>query len=512
MSSQTAVRGVNELRRGFVDACTLHSSATALVDGAGSLTYRELRREVAQVAAAIAGVSATGAVGVHLPRCRRHVISVIAAACDGRTYVPLPPDYPDERLAHFLTTAGVDVVVTDRDGLARAKRVFGGTSVVCLDDALPAAAASDLAPPGGSSAIAYVMFTSGSTGTPKGVAVPHRAVANLVEAGRTFARLDQRPVVAHLSNPAFDVSTFEIWGPLLTGGTVAVIENPNPLTWGPLLLGVAADRATVMLMTTSIFNQIARIKPKSLHGIGTILFGGEVAAADIIRSFVKSGFDGTLMNMYGPTEATTISTGWEVGDDWVRGDFDVVPVGVAIAGAVVGLRDEHGSAVEGTSVGEVVIGGVGVADGYVGDHALTAERFTSDPAGMIDGTIYWTGDLGRWHDAGQRSLVIVGRSDRQTKIRGFRVEPGEIEATLRNHRSVLEAAVVAVGEGASQRLAALVVVCDGTPTTEAEIAHAVGRRLPSSMIPKQIKLVDRLPLTHNGKTDYAKIEELFTRG
>jgi non-ribosomal peptide synthetase component F len=340
------------------------------------------------------------------------------------------------------------------------------------------------------------------------VAVSQAALLNLVEAGRAFADLDQRPVVSHVANPAFDVSMFEIWCPLLTGGTVAIVENPNPIMWGPWLLRIADGRPTVMTLTTSIFHQIARTTPKALHGITTILFGGEMAAADIIRSLVESGFAGTLKNMYGPTEATT-ATAWEVTDEWLRSRVDTVPVGPPVHGAVVGLRDENGSAVGGDGVGELVIGGAGLADGYVGDDALTAQRFTDDPAGLVGGTVYWTGDLARWCENGT-SVMIVGRADRQLKVRGFRIEPGEVEAALRAYSSVLEAAVVAVGEGANRFLAALVVLRgDHDETTADGLASALRRRLPSYMVPKQIKPVTELPRTNSRKIDLAEVRRIL---
>jgi amino acid adenylation domain-containing protein len=369
--------------------------------------------------------------------------------------------------------------------------------VIVLDGADGVDAGADLELACASEDPAYVIYTSGSTGEPKGVVVPQRAVLRLV-CDTDYVQLAAGDVIAHLSNPAFDATTFEIWGALLNGACLAVI--PREAVLAPTELAAALDRhgVTTLFLTTALFNLVARDAPQAFTG-RTVLFGGEAVDPRRVAAALSDGHPGRLLHVYGPTEATTFATWHEVRA--VDPDAPSVPIGRPIANTEVYVLDRNGEPVPCGIPGEIHIGGPGLATGYLGRGDLTAERFVGHPFAREPGArLYRTGDRARYRSDG--AIEFLGRIDRQVKIRGYRVEPGELEVALRALPQVRDAVVVVHGDTAeTRRLSAYVVQAPGRTPTPAELWSDLRGTLPEYMLPAGIVLLDAMPLTPNGKLD-----------
>jgi amino acid adenylation domain-containing protein len=455
------------------------------------------------------GVFGSG-VGVFLGGDAGFVSAVKGVCRAGGYYVPLDPDYPSERLGFMVGDAGLRAIVTDAAGRARLAGLglCGDIPVIVLgadgtveDDAAgrcwPRAALPDAGSMTGDHP-AYLCYTSGSTGQPKGVLVPVRAVERLVR-GSVYAQLGPECRVAHLSSPSFDAATFEIWGAHLTGAALVVV--PREVVSDPKALtgALRAGRVDVAFLTTAVFNRVAREAPEGLRGMRQVLFGGEACDPTAVARVRAAAPDVLLTNVYGPTEATTFSTFWPVPVDWTPGD--AVPIGGPIQDTVVHVLDSMMRPVPRGARGELWIGGPGVALGYLGRAGLSAERFRPDPFSEVPGArLYRTGDLVRWRDDGM--LAFLDRADGQFKLRGHRIEPGEVEAALRAHPQVRDAAVDL--RGAGTEAAELVAWVVGSASRGALRAH-LAERLPAVMRPGAIVQVAELALTVNGKLDRAAL-------
>ncbi|HEX2093501.1 MAG TPA: non-ribosomal peptide synthetase, partial [Longimicrobiaceae bacterium] len=346
-------------------------------------------------------------------------------------------------------------------------------------------------------AVAYLMYTSGSTGAPKGVMVPHRAITQLVLSnGYADLRADDR--VALASNPAFDAATMEVWGPLLNGGRVVVVGASvllDPQAMRALLEG---QGVTMLLATPVLFNQYAQAIPEALAGVRYLLTGGDRADPAAHRRVLHEGGRVALYNCYGPTETTTFSIAHPVEsvDEGARG----VPIGRPKANTRVYVLDVRLRPAPVGVVGEMYVGGAGVAHGYWNRPELTAERFVPDPFGREPGgRLYRTGDLARWRDDGR--LEFAGRNDFQVKLRGFRVELGEIEARLAGHVAVREAVVVAREDVPGDRQLVAYYVGAGEAVEAEVLREHLSGSLPEYMVPAAYVALDALPLTPTGKVD-----------
>jgi amino acid adenylation domain-containing protein len=486
-------------------AATPDAPALAVLDRDGrpvSVSYRELATRAAALAGRLAraGVGPGTAVGVLLPRGVPHITAHVATLRLGATVVPLDVAAPAARLAQVITAAGVRVVVT-------------GAAHLPAGTALPAAVLhadhpepgdpppSPLLPPSPAAA-AYVFLTSGSTGGPKPIALTHRGVLRLFF-GTRYVRFEAGLRFGHATNPVFDPSLFELWGPLLRGGTVCVIPPdvlPHPAALEHHLRALSVD---TLFLTTALFNEVAAGRPGTFDGLHTLMFGGEAAHAGAVRALLARRSTGAgparLLNLYGPAETTTLATSHLI-TGLPDGEASV-PIGRGEANTPVYLLDDRLEPVPVGVVGELYIGGPGVALGYLGRPARTAERFLPDPFGPAGARMYRTGDLMRWRADG--TLHFVGRTDDQVKIRGFRIEPGEIRTALRADPAVADAAVLPVGPPGDQRLVAYVVL-SGPDGTDA-VARRLGGLLPAHLIPDMWVALDALPLATTGKLDRAAL-------
>ncbi|HYW07623.1 MAG TPA: amino acid adenylation domain-containing protein, partial [Longimicrobium sp.] len=481
--------------------------ALALSWEGGSLSYAELNRRANHLARHLRarGVGPETCVALSLERGPELVIALLAILKAGGAYLPLDPTLPGERLAFMLEDACARVVLTRSTLLARLPRHKLPTVLLDAEaEAIAAADDGDLEGDGDPLGLAYVMYTSGSTGRPKGVAVPHRGVVRLVR-GNPFARFGPGEVFLQLAPVSFDASTFEIWGALLTGARLAI--HP-PSTPAPDELGafVRAHGVTTAWLTAALFHQMVDASPGALRGVTQLLAGGDVLSPGHARRALEALPGCAVINGYGPTECTTFAATHPLHSLAEVAEGRPIPLGRPIAHTTVhvvaGGMDEAAAGEE----GEILIGGDGVARGYLGRPALTAEKFIPDPfSGEPGARLYRSGDRGRWRDDG--GLEFAGRLDRQVKIRGFRLEPGEVEAALLAHPEVREVAVAARADaGGDRRLVAWVATSEPTPGAAALRAY-LRARLPEYMVPSAFVFLPGFPLLPSGKVDRGSLPE-----
>ena len=485
----------------FADQAADTPDAIALVDGETRLTYRELEERANRLARHLAalGVAPDARVAVLLERSAELVVALLAILKAGGAYVPLDPGFPAERLRLMLDDADARILVT-RSELVDRLPAEHGAALVRLDANAEEVAARPADDPGievDPHGLAYVVYTSGSTGTPKGVAVPHRAVVRLVR-DTDYAQLTAEDRVAQASTATFDAATFEIWGALLNGAAVVVLPRDLILSPEQLVAALRRERISALFLTTALFHQVARQVPDGFRSLRHLLFGGEAIDPAAVRAVQREGPPERLLHVYGPTESTTYAT-WHLVEG-VDDDAATVPIGRAIANTAAYVLDAAGAPAPIGVPGELYLGGDGVARGYLGRAALTAERFVPDVFSAEPGArLYRTGDRVRWLAGG--ALEFVGRTDQQVKVRGFRIEPGEVEAALMAHGGVRDCVVVVREEGGEKRLAAYVVPADGAAPSAGELREHLRARLPEYMVPAAFVLLDALPLNANGKVD-----------
>ncbi len=482
--------------------------APAISFDAAGLSYGELNARANQLAHRLRelGAGAETLVALFLEPSIEMIVSILGVLKAGAAYVPLDPEYPSDRIAFVLEDTAAPLVVTQRALLDRLPP--SAATDVCLDRdatvlaALPTANPEPLATPEN---LAYVIYTSGSTGRPKGVLVEHRNVARLFTATDEWYGFGPSDVWVLLHSYAFDFSVWEIWGALAYGGRLVL--SPLWTTRSPQALAelVAAEGVTVLNATPSLFVTVQEdlLEVAARLALRFVIFGGEALAPAALRPWYERLGEAapTLVNMYGITETTVHVTYRPLSvADCAR---ESSPIGVPIPDLSLHLLDPSGAPVPLGVAGELFVGGAGVARGYLNRPELTAERFIENPFGP--GRLYRTGDVARRLPDGE--LDFRGRIDDQVKIRGFRIELGEIQAAIREVGGVADTAVLAVeASPGDTRLVAYLVAEGAAAAAGAEalrgavLAH-LEDRLPAYMLPASIMVIDRLPLTRNGKTD-----------
>ncbi|MBB5159488.1 non-ribosomal peptide synthetase [Saccharopolyspora phatthalungensis] len=457
------------------------------------LSYAELDERANRMARFLRaeGVGTEQVVAVLMDRSVELVVAFLAIVKSGAAYLPLAADDPISRTRQVLaeTDASILLVGTGQSGHALVREAAGGPRTAVVDDQLFARFSADnLRIEVHPDNAAYVMYTSGSTGRPKGVIVSHRAIAELAFDGR-WTRPEQ--VLMH-SPHTFDASTFEMWVPLLRGGSV-VIAAQRSLDPAALRRAVTEDGVTCAWLTAGLFRVFAEESPESFRGLRQVWTGGDVVAPHAVAAVLENCPDVVIANGYGPTETTTFATSHTVTRPFEPRQG--VPIGLALDNTRCYVLGPGLQRLPRGAVGELYIAGTGLARGYFGRPDLTAERFVADPYGPPASRMYRTGDLVRADPDGR--LRFVGRADDQVKIRGFRIETGEIEAVLAACPGVAQAAVAVREDVPGDKRLIGYVVAPTLPDLRAFAAE----RLPRYMVPDAFVLVDALPLTANGKLD-----------
>jgi aspartate racemase len=475
--------------------------AVALVCGAEQLTYAALNARANQLAHVLRahGVCRHSVVGLCLDRGIEAVVGMLAILKAGGTYVPLEPTYPAERLAFLVADTGLEVVLTQTQ--VAASLPAAGLTVLCLDTATAelAQAPVTMPPAMGSTAddLAYIMYTSGSTGIPKGVSIPHRGVVRLVQ-NPTYVTLDATETLLQFAPLSFDASTFEIWGSLLNGARLVILPPPLPSL---AALGQIIETAgiTTLWLPAGLFRELVEHELERLRGVRQLLTGGDVVPVAQAQRVLDTLPDCTLINGYGPTENTTFTCCHRMAPGTQLGS--TVPLGQPIGQTQVYVLDRHRQLVPVGILGELYVGGDGLARDYYRRPELTEERFVPHPFDPTPGArLYRTGDWVRWRPDG--TLEFLGRLDEQVKIRGFRIELGELETVLGQHPGVREAVVVAREDTpGDKRLIAYYVGAQAPAPTSSGLRQFIQAKVPDYMVPAAFIELTALPLTANGKVD-----------
>ncbi|MCL2534052.1 MAG: amino acid adenylation domain-containing protein, partial [Nocardiaceae bacterium] len=479
-------------------AADVDPDAVALVSGEETVTYRDLDQRSSRLARTLIarGAGPEDVVALALTRSIDSVVAVWAVAKTGAAFVPVDPTYPADRVAHMVSDSRAVLGVTLA---AHASGLPAALPWVVLDEQRTAAeiASASAAPVSDSDRVrplrvtdpAYVIYTSGSTGVPKGVVVTHTGLAAFAaeQVERYGVEADSRTL--HFASPSFDASILELLMAFGAGATMVIAPTS---IYGGHELGnlLRTQRVTHAFVTPAA---LASVDPAGLDALGVVVVGGEACPADLVARWSPGR---KMFNAYGPTEATVASN---ISDALVPGES--VTIGRAIRGATAYVLDSRLRPVPAGVPGELYLAGAGVARGYLGRPALTAERFVADPFGAPGSRLYRTGDVVR--ASADRVIEYVGRADDQVKLRGFRIELGEIEAALAAHDAVAQVAVLVVRE----QLVAYVVAADGRSIDPAELKEFAGRSLTSYMVPAAVLVLDRLPLTGSGKLDRKALPE-----
>ncbi|HEU0301079.1 MAG TPA: amino acid adenylation domain-containing protein, partial [Longimicrobium sp.] len=476
--------------------------AAAVAFEGQTLTYGELNRRANRLAHFLVerGVGPDVRVGLCVERSPEMVVGLLAVLKAGGAYVPLDPSYPADRLAFMLTDSEPAVLLTQA---SLAERFAGaGPSVVALDAGASSWAhhpETDPEPDGLTpDHLAYVIYTSGSTGRPKGVMNLHRGLVNRLVWGQQAWGLGAYEAVLQNTSLSFDGLVREIFWPLMVGARVVLARPEGQRDPACLLETIARERITTLNLVPSLLQLLVEAPDvEGCRGLTRVLCGGEALSSALLGRLRERLPQVELHNLYGPSEAATAAVALRCTADGARAG---VPIGAPVGNTRLYVLDGAGEPVPVGVVGELYIGGAGVARGYQNRPELTAERFVADPFGGEPGArLYRTGDLVRWLADGR--LEFVGRNDAQVKVRGFRVELGEIEARLLDHAAVREAVVVAREDASGdRRLVAYCVGADGAVEVEALRAH-LSERLPEYMVPAAYVRLQALPLTPNGKLD-----------
>ncbi|MGK5639529.1 amino acid adenylation domain-containing protein [Streptomyces sp. URMC 126] len=487
----------------FTAQAAARPDALAAVHGERSLTYGRLDARSDALAARLRshGVRPGELVGVCGGRSPEALVALLGILKAGCAYVPLDEDLPPARLRAMAEDAGLRAAVT----LPGSERPVRGlrVSIALDDDGTDAAPDGPAAPAGTASRVptaadaAYVAFTSGTTGRPKPVAIPHRGVVRLVLSDPELPPPGPDDRVLHAYGLSSDASTIEIWSALLTGACLVIADRAELLSPTALEELLRTRRVTVAYLTTSVFHLLARTRPEALSGLRFVSAGGEAMDPRLADAVLTACPGTTVVNFYGPTENSVVSTAHVLGP--LPEDAEQVPLGRPFGASTCHVLRADGTPAAPGEEGELYVGGDGLALGYLGDAALTAERFVTLPAVEPDGPLYRTGDRAVRTPDGL--LEYRGRLDRQVKVRGARVELDEVEARLRAHPAVGEA-VVEAEEGA---LTAYVTPADhGRPLPVPELRAYCAQWLPPQAVPALIPM-DRLPVTSGGKVDRARL-------
>ena len=486
----------------FEEQTRVAPGAVALIFAGQQITYEELNHKANQLAHYLRqyGAGPDVMVGLCVEPSLEMAIGLLGILKSGAAYVPLDSGYPKERLAFMLNEAGIRLLVMQQKMVDKLPSL-SAVKTLCIDaeawqENIAQHPACNLKTKAFAENLVYGMFTSGSSGKPKCVGITHRGVIRLVR-NTDYIQINATDRVAQVSNLCFDALTFEVWGALLNGAALVGIERDIALNPRQLAQAIRIHGINVMLVATALFNQIAHEMPEAFRSLRCLLFGGEAVDVRAVREVLAAGAPLHMVNAYGPTENTTI-TSWYL----VNGLSDsaaTVPIGVPISNTTMYVLDRDLQLVPEGAVGELYAGGDGLARGYLGRPDLTAERFIPDPFSATGGErLYCTGDLVKCSPDGLAEFVA--RNDQQVKFRGFRIELAEIQAVLRECADVREA-IVMLREAHSGEKRLVAYVTGANEIRSSQLRVHLAERLPEYMVPSDFVWMEKFPLTPNGKVD-----------
>jgi amino acid adenylation domain-containing protein len=470
------------------------------------LTYRQVNERANQIAHQLRklGVGPEVMVGTLLERSLDLVIGLLGILKAGGTFVPLDPGYPMERLEFMAADIAAPVVLVQDSVVQRLSNPMWlrGKTLSLEQDHADFAQESVENPTNQTTAenLAYVMYTSGSTGQPKGVMVSHRAVVRLVK-NTNYIDLNEQEVFLQFSPISFDASTLEIWGALLNGGCLAMMP-PEKQSLSDLGTAICQYGVTTLWLTAGLFNVMVEQRVEDLRPLRQLVAGGDALSPSHVRKALENLPGCRLINGYGPTEGTTFTCCHTISAEDAEGSS--IPIGRPVANTQVYLLDSENQLVPPGEIGELCIGGDGLARGYLNQPELTAAKFVRHPfRDEPEARIYKTGDLARYRPDG--TIEFLGRSDDQVKISGYRIELGEIETVLMQHPSVRSTVVVARQDVPGEKKLTAYVVAGEHGCSFAELRVYLQQKLPAYMLPSAFVLMDALPLSPNGKVDRASL-------
>lgn len=467
------------------------------------LTYRELNEQANQLAHYLRslGVKAGVMVGICVERSLEMVVAILGVLKAGGAYVPIDPNYPSERLSFILKDTQTPILLTLSNLLPKLPAL--STNLVCLDsqwDTISQHSQENLVCDTNIDDLIYVIYTSGSTGKPKGVMVPHRGIVNQLHWRQSTFGLTAKDKVLQNISFSFDPSVWQIFWPLCFGGQLVLPRVGGHQDSAYLVKLIAEQQITITAFVPSMLRVILEEKGiEACSHLRHISCGGEALTMELIEQFfARLGLDGVLHNVYGPTEASIDATFWKCQRNV---STSVAPIGKPILNASVYILDENLQPTLPAEAGELYIGGVGLANGYLNRPELTSEKFIINPFGADSKErLYKTGDLARYLPDG--NIEFLGRIDHQVKIRGFRIELGEIETTLLQLPNIRETVVIARHEeGREKHLVAYIVLEKGQTITKSEIRNYLTSKLAEYMVPSSFVILEALPLNANGKVD-----------
>ncbi len=482
----------------FEDVAAKTPDKVALVQGTQLLSFSRLNQRANRLARDFmkAGVEPGHRIGLVFQRSVDVIVGMLAALKAGAAFVPIDPAYPKPRIDFILNDCGIRVVFTASDLVDRLPK--GSCSVFKAEDyrgdEVPAPNLNVQVSP---DAAAYVIFTSGSTGIPKGVEVPHRGIVRLVF-GQNYARFGPEQLTLQLCSLSFDVSQFEIWAALLHGAT-CVIFSGQQIDAENIGKDIRDHGIVSMWLTTSLFNTVVEESPAVLAPLKQLLIGGEALSVPHIQKALEALPNTQLINGYGPTENSVFSNCYYILRDLPK-NLRSIPIGPPIANTSAFILDRHLQPVPIGVPGELCVGGDGLAIGYLNRPELNSVAFIQNPIpGATDKRLYKTGDLCRWLPDG--TVEYLGRGDGQVKVRGFRVELGEVETAIKQHSYIKHVVATIWGEGSDRRLIAYVVTNEADSIRATELKEFLRKTLPEYMVPSQFVFLPRLPLLDSGKVN-----------
>ena len=489
----------------FTEQVQSRGEEVAVICDQEKISYIELDRRSNQLGRYLKNldVGPEKLVGISVERSIDMILAMVGILKAGGAYVPIDPAYPPDRLRFMADDSDIGVLLTQKRLAPRMPQMKA--KVVCLDrdwDEIAQQSNQSFQTQVLPENLAYVVYTSGSTGQPKAAAVSHRSMIRLLRE-TNYMQFQAGEVVAQTVNMSFDPSTFEIWGALLNGCRLVIIGNEVLLDVERFAAEIIDKGVQVMFLATALFNEVGRLKPAMFNSVKSLLFGGEAVYPVTAAAVLEHGGPERLVNAYGPAECTTFS-GWFVAKQVAR-DAVSVPIGKPVSNTQLYVLDRHMNLEPIGTMGKLYIGGEGLARGYWRRPELTAERFVPDPYGAPGGRLYISGDLARWMEDG--NLEFFGRQDNQIKIRGFRVELGEIEVALLQHGKVRNCAVLMKTGSSGKQLVAYV---SGEANAD-ELKNYLKAKLPEYMVPGVYVMLPELPLNTNGKVDRRALPDVEDR-